>query len=246
MTFLDPFFDTAFGFMLNWPPLWAILALSLIISLIIVLAYKWMTDQKEMKRLKDDLSAHQKKMKELKSDPEKLMKAQKEAMSVNMQYMTKSMKPTLITFIPIILIFGWMNAHFAYEPLMPNEEFSILVNFEKEITGNASITVPEGLEVVGESTQEIKDRAAVFKLKGTEGEYYATLSSNGQEVDKKILITNEKKYATVLETYKNDVFTTAQLSNKTLKVFWKINWFWAYIIFAIVFSIVLRKVMKVY
>lgn len=246
MTFLDPFFDKAFGFMLNWPPLLAILVLSLVISLIIVFVYKWVTDQKEMKRLKDELSAHQKKMKEIKNDPEKLMKAQKEAMNVNMQYMTKSMKPTLITFIPIILIFGWMNAHFAYEPLMPNEEFSLLVNFEKEISGNVSITVPEGLEVIGESTREITDKTAMFKLKGTEGEYYATLASNGQEVDKKIMITTERKYATVLETYKNDVFTTAQLGNETLKVFWKINWFWAYIIFAILFSTVLRKALKIY
>ncbi len=246
MTFLDPLFDTAFGFMLNWSPLLAILVLSFIISLIIVLAYKWLTDQKEMKRLKDELSVRQKKMKELKSEPEKLMKAQKEAMSINMQYMTKSMKPTLITFIPIILIFGWMNAHFAYEPLMPNEEFTLTANFEKEITGSVTVTVPEGLEVVGESTREIKDKTAVFKLKGTEGEYYATLSSNEQEVDKNIIITTERRYAAALETYKNDVFTTAQLGNETLKVFWKINWFWAYIIFAILFSIVLRKVMKVY
>ncbi len=246
MTFLDPAFDTAFGFMLNWPPFWAILVLSFIISLIIVLAYKWLTDQTEMKRLKDELSTHQKKMKELKSEPEKLMKAQKEAMSVNMQYMGKSMKPTLITFIPIILIFGWMNANFAYEPLFPSEEFTLTANFEKEISGNASITVPEGLEIIGEHTQEIKDKTAVFKLKGTEGEYYATLASNGQEVDKKIVITTKRKYATVLETYKSDVFTTAQLGNKTLKVFWKINWFWAYIIFAIVFSMALRKALKIY
>ncbi len=246
MTFIDPFFDTVFGFMLNWPPLLAILVLSFIISLIIVLVYKWMTDQNEMKRLKDELSAHQKKMKELKSDPEKMMKAQKEAMSVNMQYMSKSMKPTLITFLPIILIFGWMNAHFAYAPLMPNEEFTLAASFEKEISGNATITVPEGLEIIGDATKEIEEHSATFKLKGLEGEYYATLASNGQEVDKKIIITTEPKYAQVLETYKSDVFKTAQLGNQTLKVFWKINWFWAYIIFAIVFSMVLRKAMKIY
>ena len=133
---LDAFFDKIFGFMLSWPPFWSILVLSLLISLIIVLIYKWMTDQNEMKRLKDELSSRQKQMKELKNDPEKLMKAQKEAMSVNMKYMGKSMKPTLITFIPIILIFGWMNTHFAYEPLLPNEEFTLTANFQKEITGN--------------------------------------------------------------------------------------------------------------
>jgi uncharacterized membrane protein (DUF106 family) len=155
------------------------------------------------------------------------------------------MKPTLITFIPIILIFGWMNAHFAYEPLMPNEEFTLAVNFEKNIEGNVSI-MADGLEVIGDSSQEIIDHAATFKLRGEEGYYDPVLSSNGENQTKNVIITTERKYAPVLETYKKDVFKTAQLSNKTLKVFWKINWFWAYIIFAIVFSMALRKVMKIY
>jgi uncharacterized membrane protein (DUF106 family) len=243
---LDGFFDTIFGFMLGWPPILAILVLSLLISLIIVIIYKYMTNQAEMKRLKDQLNEYQKKMKELKGEPEKLMATQKEAMSVNMQYMGKSMKPTLITFIPILLIFGWMNGHFAFEPLMPEQEFMLTANFEKEITGNASVTVPEGLEIIGDGTKEIQEGKTEFKLKGKEGEYYATLASNGQEVDKKIIITTERKYAPVVETYKSDVFKTAQLDNKTLKVFWKINWFWAYIIFAILSSIALRKALKVY
>lgn len=246
MAFYDPFFDILFGYTLNWHPAIAILFLSFIISLIIVLIYKAMTDQKEMKILKEELTGYQKKMKEVKNDTEKLMKIQKEAMSLNMKYMSKSMKPTLVTFIPIILIFGWMNGHFAYEPLTPGQEFALTVGFGKEITGNATIKVPEGLSIVGEEMQEIKERTAEFKLKGEKGEYYATITSNGQEIDKKIIITEERKYAPVIETYSGDVFKTVQLSNEVLKVFWKINWFWAYIIFAIAISVGLRKALKVY
>ncbi len=246
MEFFNSFFDAAFGFMLDWPPLVGILVLSFIISLIIVLVYKWMTDQGEMKQLKEQLKDYQKKMKTLKDDPQKMMQTQKEAMNVNMKYMGKSMKPTIITFIPILLIFGWMNAHFAYEPLLPNEEFSLKVSMAKDAQGEVIITVPEGLEVVGSSTQEIADRTATFMLKGKEGDYLVTLSSNDQQVDKKVLITSEPRYATVIETYKNPVIKSAQLGNKTLKVFWKLSWIWAYIISAIVFSMALRKLMKVY
>jgi len=246
MSFFDPFLDAIFGFLLNWPPILAILFLSFVISIIITLIYKYTTNQTEMKRLKDELGAHQKKMKELKSDPEKMMQVQKQAMGANMQYMKHSMKSTLITFIPILLIFGWMNAHFAYEPLMPNEQFSLLVSLEKNVEGTVNLTVPEGMEVVGDAAKEIKEHTANFELKGKEGDYFATISSNGQEVDKRILITTGRKYATVLETYKSDVFKSAQLGNKTLKVFWKLSWIWAYIVFAIIFSTVMRKVLKIY
>lgn len=246
MVFLEKFFDSIFGFMLNWGPLWAILVLSFIISLLIVLIYKWMTDQKEMKQLKDELKEYQTKMKGLKDQPDKLMQVQKEAMSVNMKYMGKSMKPTLVTFIPILLIFGWMNANFAFAPLMPGEEFSLEAYMEKGIAGNVSVTVPEGMEVVGDKTKKISDRKASFKLKGKEGEYLVTLSSNEEDVDKKLRITTGAKYEEAIETYKSDVFKTATLGNKQLKVVWRLSWIWVYIISAIVFSMVLRKAMKVY
>ncbi|MEM3154678.1 MAG: EMC3/TMCO1 family protein [Candidatus Woesearchaeota archaeon] len=246
MTFLDPFFDAAFGFLLNWPPLLAIAVVSFVISLLITLIYKWTTNQNEMKRLKDELAGYQKKMKELKNEPEKMMAVQKQAMALNMQYMRHSMKSTFITFIPILLIFGWMSANFAYEPLQPNQEFSITAAFQKEITGNVSIIAPEGLEIIGDTTKQINDGIATFTLKGKEGDYFVTIASNGQEVDKRVLITTGRKYAPVSENYKSDVFKTVTLGNAPLKVFWKLSWIWVYIILAIVFSTLLRKVMKIY
>ena len=119
MGFMDPFFDVTLGPLLVLPPIVSIFIVSFAVSLFIVLIYKWMTDQNEMKRLKDKLKDFQKEMRELKNQPDKMMAVQKEAMGVNMDYMKKTMRPTLITFIPIILIFGWLSAHFAYEPLLP-------------------------------------------------------------------------------------------------------------------------------
>lgn len=241
----DVFLDKALGFMLNWPPLYSILLISAVISILMVLIYKYFTNQEEMRQIKEQQKEYQKQMKEIK-DTDKLMKIQKEAMSLNMKYMGKSMKPTLITFIPILLIFGWMNAHFAYEPLTPEQEFNMTVTMAKEIEGNVTINVPEGLKIIGENTKEITARQAEFTLKGQEGEYFATLSSNGQEIDKKIIITTERKYATTPESYKSDVFKTVSLGNNPLKVIWILSWIWIYIISAIIFSTVLRKVMKVY
>ncbi|MDO8656456.1 MAG: EMC3/TMCO1 family protein, partial [Nanoarchaeota archaeon] len=121
MAFLDSIFDPTLGKLLELGPFWALLILSLIISLLIILVYKYFTNQVEMKRLKEQQKEFQQKMKSLKSNPEELMKIQKEAMGVNMQYMKHSLKATLITMLPVILIFGWMNGHLANEPIFPNE-----------------------------------------------------------------------------------------------------------------------------
>ena len=53
-------------------------------------------------------------MKTLRSDPDKMMVVQRKAMETNMKYMMQSMRPTLFTLIPIIVIFGWLNATLAF------------------------------------------------------------------------------------------------------------------------------------
>lgn len=235
--------DFVFGFLLGWPPLISILLVSTVVSLIIVVSYKLLTDQKEMKRLKDELAASQKRMKEIK-EPEKLMAVQKEAMALNMQYMSKSMKPTLITFLPIILIFGWMNAHFAFEPLSPGQEFLLTAHVKD--AQNVSIVVPEGLTVTSAATAEVHDSIAKFNLKGEEGKHLVTLQGGGEEVDKEVIITTERTYASVSQAYKGKVFESVTLGNEKLIVFWKIGWLGTYIIAAILLSTVLRRLLKVY
>jgi len=122
---LSPIFDP----LLKLPMLWVIVIMSFLITFLITLIYKFTTNQSLMKDLKNEMKELQKEMKELKSEPQKMMAVQKKAMQSNMKYMSHSMRSMLFTFIPIILIFGWMNANLAYEPIVPNQEFTTSVLF---------------------------------------------------------------------------------------------------------------------
>src|SRR3989344_3947495 len=134
MVFLDPVLNPLMKPLLALGPLWAVVVLSFLISVIIVLVYKFFTKQDEMKRLKEQQKEFQKRMKELRSNPDEMMKVQKEAMKANMEYMKHSFKATLITMLPVILIFGWMNAHLAYEPIFPEETYSVSAQFSEGVT----------------------------------------------------------------------------------------------------------------
>ncbi len=126
-TLLNPVFSPLLGL----PALAVIVLLSLVISIIVTLIYKYMTDQTLMKDLKTRQKELQKRMKAAKKEPDKLMKMQKEAMELNMKTMKQSFKPMLLTFIPVIIIFGWLNANIAYEPIMPGQEFNATAVFNE-------------------------------------------------------------------------------------------------------------------
>lgn len=94
--FLDTIFNPWLGPLLNLPAFWTILIISAGITLLVTIVYKYTTNQREMKQIKDDLKKYQKEMKETK-DTKKLMEVQKKALDLNMKYMMSSFKSTLYT-----------------------------------------------------------------------------------------------------------------------------------------------------
>ena len=250
MGFLDPVFDP----LLSLPLLWVIIIVSLLVSLVITLVYKYFTNQDLMKQLKDEIKALQKEMKELKDNPQEMMKVQKKAMETNMKYMMQSFRSTLITFIPIILIFGWMNANVAFIPIHPGEEFVVDVALAKAAPATTiTAAVPQGIENKGEA-QKMVDAGGIGKFVFTAegaGTYDLAFSAQNTTLQKRVIVTTKQEYENpILKGKKGDpiaTVTTVHEKEKLLNLFgWKLGWLGTYIIFSIVFSMGLRKLLKVY
>jgi len=242
--------DPIFAPLLKLPPFITIIIISFLIALLMTLIYKLMTNQELMKSLKQELKSFQNQMKEFKSEPKKVMEIQKKAMQVNMKYMMNSMKPTLVTFIPIIIIFSWLSANLAYEPIQPNQEFSTILDFKEGVADQVEIIVPDKIQVLNNKTQIIQDRKAKWNLKGDEGEYILEYTINNRKYSKDLLITNKQSYKNPVKNIKDDLLNTIKIENKKLTVInifgWKLSWLWSYILCSLVFSISLRKIMKLH
>src|SRR3989338_2266961 len=250
MAYYD-FLNIILGPLLNIPPLIAVIIMSLFISVLIIIITKYSTDQALMKRLKEEMKEHQKQIKELRSNPSKAMEMQKKAMDANMKYMMHSLKPTLITFIPIILIFGWMSANFAYQNIHPDQEFSVSMLFDEGAKGSVEIIPPEGISVIGDKSQPIQDSRAAWVLKGQEGKHTLEFSYNNNPFYKDVLINSGSKYEPAMEKINRDGVKTIQINYKKLTLLpigfkdW-LGWLGVYIWCSIIFTMALRKIMKVY
>src|SRR3989339_189027 len=250
--FLDTIFNPWLGPVLNLPPFWTILIISAGITLLITVAYKYTTNQTEMKRIKDDLKAHQKEMKSTK-DTKKLMQIQKKALDLNMKYMMGSFKSTLYTFIPIIIIFAWLNMHIAYYPLYPDEDFTVTAEFGEGAKGNMTMTAMPEL-TIDSATKEITDQKSVWTVKGPAGEYKLKFDYNTEQHDMDILITNERTYKNPEKPIKDSKLKMIEVGNKKVHPFgesfnlfgWYPGWLATYIILSIAFSALFRKLFKVY
>lgn len=107
-----------------------VLLVSFIVTLISQTVYFLTVDQNYINSKKEEMKKLQSDLKKMKmSDPE-YIKIQNQLMSINLEVMNKTMKPTLITFIPFVLL------------------MSYLANFFKD-TGKI-ITFPFSLPILGD------------------------------------------------------------------------------------------------
>jgi len=253
-----------FSPLLKLNPLLGIAIISFVLTLLITLIHKFATTQEEMKGLKKDMKDHQDEMKKHKDNPSKVMEIQKKVMEKNMEFMKHSFKPMIFTFIPIIIIFGWLNAHMAFYPIMPGQEFDVKLTFDLEDLGKSisivSVIPEDQLEIINGAKQTIEQNKtktlfsekwvgmANWKLKGPEGIYTLVYSfdDDARAYEKDLIITTERKYA-VPEKRINDgsSLKSIKIMNEPIKPLFGLGWIWTYIIFSMVFSMIIRKVLNV-
>lgn len=106
---LDSFFNSVFGWLISWSPKGALIIICFLLTLLTTLVYKYATNQKWVKQMKDEMAVLQKQMKEQKNNPKKMMEIQKELMEKNMKFMMHSFKPLIYTFVPLLILFGWLR-----------------------------------------------------------------------------------------------------------------------------------------
>ncbi len=241
-------------FLLTWPPILAIAFISVAITVFVTLIYKYTTNQKKMKELKDSQKELQKEYKKNMSNQKKAMEINQKLMKVNMEYMKQSFRVTLYTFIPLIIIFSWMNSHFGFEQIAPGQVFSIVAEFKDTAQGSITIQVPEGLQLAmtSNATQPAAEKV-VWKLKGVGGEYIVNYTYNEEFYQQKIFVTNQWKYEEPIEKGdKNSDLKQIEVGLESTKpirgvpILGGLNWLWTYIIISILGSIFLRKLFKVY
>ena len=264
--------DFLLGWTLSLPAWLGIFLIATIVSVIMTIIYKFTTNQDLMKDLKEELKEIQKQMKALKDNPQKMMQVQTRAMEINMKYMMHSFKPMLFSIIPIIFIFSWFIGHYSYVGLMPDQDFTVTVLLPKGAEGNVSIE--SSLVKEGTPTELPAASKIVFLLKtpqepgsypikvSRDGEFYTleaevTLDGEGFGVP---LIGHQEKFMGLFtigpkaNTLPDDsTFQSISLDLPKLHPLgpfslfgWMPQAFGTYVIFSILTSLVIRKLMRVY
>lgn len=103
--------------LINSYPVYSIIVLSAIVTLISTLITMWLTNQEHLRGLKERQKQIQKDLKKCKPGDKLFEELQSEMLQITMTMMKSSFKPLLITFIPFLILLNWIRSN--YQPILP-------------------------------------------------------------------------------------------------------------------------------
>lgn len=108
------FLDNTIGLLLRWNGLYGLIVLTAAITLLVVVIYKYTSNQEALKKIREDNVRLSEEMKQYKDDPKKIMELQKEQFKNGFfESFKHTMVPMLITMLPLLFIFVYLRTFYA-------------------------------------------------------------------------------------------------------------------------------------
>lgn len=112
---------------------WAGMAvISLVTGLIMLVIFKYTSNQKGIRRAKDRIKAHLLEMRLYKDSLAITLKAQGGILRANLRYMSYSLIPLMVMIVPVLLILIQLNFWFNYSPIQTGEPVLLKVKLKRE------------------------------------------------------------------------------------------------------------------
>jgi hypothetical protein len=179
-----------FNFAAN-TPLLLLLALSIVIGLLMVVVFRYTSDQKAIGRAKDRLKAHLLAVRLFQDQLPVVMRAYGRILRGTGSYLRLAFAPFLIALLPITFLIVHLDRYFGWMPLHPAQTFLIEARVADPATLNdAALQLPPQLSSSAPAVHLPKDNEVVWRVVAErEGRYDVHIAAGGQTVSKQVVVS---------------------------------------------------------
>lgn len=177
--------------MLSNTPLLLVLAISVVIGLLMVIVFRYTSDQKAIGRAKDRLKAHLLAVRLFQDQLPVVMRAYGKILRGTGSYLRLAFTPFLIAILPIAFLIVQLDRYFGWLPLRPAQTFLVEARVDDPTALNeASLRLPPELSSSAPAVHVPKDREVVWRVvAGREGRYDIHIAAAGQTISKQVVVS---------------------------------------------------------
>jgi uncharacterized membrane protein (DUF106 family) len=174
-------------------PIWGLLAISVITGIVMVIIFKYTSNQAAIRKTKDKISAYFLEVRLFKDDLGLMLDAQRRILRTNLTYMRHSVTPMLIMFVPVVLILIQLGIRYENRPLRPGESALVKLRFAEPIDGlDVAVQTDEGIRLETPLLRISEEREVDFRVGALEeGEHQLTISYGGGRITTPIYVSTQ-------------------------------------------------------
>ncbi len=178
-----------FDFKANVPLLW-VLAISIVIGFLMVIAFRYTSDQKAIGRAKDQLKAHLLAVRLFQDQLPVVMRAYGRILLGTGSYLRLAFTPFLIAILPITFLIVQLDRYFGWLPLRPAQAFLLVARVaDPSALNEASLHLPPELSSSAPAVHVPKDKEVVWRVVAERAGHYAIqITAAGQTVSKQVVV----------------------------------------------------------
>ncbi len=171
-------------------PLFMVLAISIVIGLLMVIVFRYTSDQKAIGRAKDRLKAHLLAVRLFQDQLPVVMRAYGKILRGTGSYLRLAFTPFLIAILPITFLIVQLDRYFGWMPLQPAQTFLVEARVEDPAALNeAALQLPPELSNSAPAVHIPKDKEVVWRVVADRaGQFDIQIAAEGQTVSKQVVM----------------------------------------------------------
>lgn len=172
-------------------PLLFVLAISVVIGLLMVIVFRYTSDQKAIGRAKDQLKAHLLAVRLFQDQLPVVMRAYARILHGTGRYLRLTSTPFLIVILPITFLVVQLDRYLGWIPLRPAQTFLVEARVEDPAASNeVELQLPAELVSSAPATHIPKEKEIVWRVVAErEGRYDIHIAAAGQTVSKQVVVS---------------------------------------------------------
>jgi len=266
--YLSHLFDLLLSPFKTVAPLWPLLIFSLVTGIIMLIIFRYTSNQKGIKEAKDKIRAYLYEIRLFKDDLGIQLSAQKNILIHNFRYMRHALKPMLFMIVPVVLILVQLEGWFGNRPLKLGESTIVSVNFSEDYNNDLSgvtLQTDEGILVETPPLRIPTEREINWRVRANHiGEHVIRFNVSGTTFKKSLIVSDGQLtrvsrmiasgfwdnllYPGEQPLAKNSPMNKIEVDypSRSIEILgWHIHWLVAFLILSIAFGFAFKGLLKV-
>lgn len=170
-----------------------VLGISIVVGLLMVIVFRYTSDQKAIRQAKDRLKAHLLAVRLFQDQLPVVIRAYGRILLGTGRYLRLAFTPILITIIPVILLMIQLDRYFGWSPVQPQQPFLVEVEMDRNAPlADIQLQLPPELELTAPPVHIPRENKIAWRLQAAEaGEYNIDLIAGDQRASKQVMVSDQ-------------------------------------------------------